>query len=104
MTRFAFVLAALAALSACGQQQPPGYAPEYQLNFMRACQAQGAVVAVCSCTWSKIEREIEVEDFVALEQLPLAERVSNPLYGQIERYAVECRNETLEIPDEPPPP
>jgi len=98
------ILAALTALGACGQQQAKTYPPQYELNFMRACQAQGPAENVCPCTWEKIEREIPPDAFAAFELLPASEQRVHPLYGQIERYAIECREQSETTPEDPPAP
>lgn len=95
-----FVLAA--ALAGCGQQEADTYPPQYELNFMRACQAQGPSGNVCPCTWEKIEREIPPDEFAAFELLPASEQAAHPLYSQIERYALECRDQN-DAPAEAPP-
>lgn len=84
------VLVALTlALSACGRPDA-GFPPQYELNFMRACEAQHPVTGVCACTWAKIESEISRADFDALERLSAAERPTAPLQQQIQGYALAC--------------
>jgi hypothetical protein len=95
---------ALLMLAACGEQEAKTYPPQYELNFMRACQAQAPTLTLCTCTWEKIEREIAPDDFAAFELLPAGEQARHPLYSQIERYAVECRDQPESLPDDPPPP
>lgn len=95
------VLAAVAALAACGQQQAANtYPPQYELNFMRSCQAQNPAEGLCTCTWAKIEGEVPVADFAAFERMSTNEQVAHPLRGQIERYALECLNENQVTPAE----
>jgi hypothetical protein len=98
------LLCLVAALVSCGQPEPNTYPPQYELNFMRACQAQGPVGDVCSCTWEKIQREIPPAEFAAFERLPASEQVGHPLYGQIERFAIGCRNEAVDALEDPPAP
>lgn len=99
------VLIALVALAACGQQEQANtYPPQYELNFMRSCQAQNPAEGLCTCTWAKIEGEVPVAEFAAFERLPVNEQVSHPLRGQIERYALECLNENQPTPEDPPAP
>lgn len=90
--RFAAVMILVGALAACGCGSPePGYPPGYELNFMRACEAQGALAEFCACTWDKIEADVAPGDFAALELVPAGERQAHPLQLQIERYAEACR-------------
>lgn len=99
------IVVALTALASCGQQEARTYPPQYQLNFMRACLAQGeGLQSLCTCTWEKIERDISPADFAQFEQLPANEQATHPLRGQIERYALECRQQTEPAPDTPPEP
>lgn len=102
--RLFILAAAAAALAACGRQDAETYPPQYELNFMRACQAQSAPAGFCACTWEKIEREIAADDFAAFERLPPGDQQTHPLRQQIQRYADECRTEAVEPPDDPPPP
>lgn len=103
MTRIMLALA-LTALTACGQQEAKTYPPQYELNFMRACQAPGQDSNVCSCTWERITREIPVEEFEGFEQLPANEQTSHPLRAELQRYAVECIAQNEAPPEDPPPP
>jgi hypothetical protein len=91
-------------LGACGQQEAKTYPPEYELNFMRSCLAQGQASVVCTCTWDKIERGITPDEFAAFERLPAPERAVHPMYGQVERYALECVGENATPPASPPAP
>lgn len=103
--KYVLVFAALAVLAACGQQQASNtYPPQYELNFMRSCQAQNPAEGLCTCTWAKIEGEVPAADFAAFERLPVNEQVSHPLRGQIERYALECLNENQPAAQDPPAP
>jgi hypothetical protein len=105
MKRLGFsIFVLVAALGACGQQDAATYPPQYELNFMRACQAQAPNHAVCSCSWEKIESEIAPADFAAFERLPANEQASHPLYAQIERHALECRDQPEAAPEDPPAP
>jgi hypothetical protein len=97
------ILAALAALAACGQSAPAPYPPEYELNFMRACQVR-QTTAQCSCIWGKIETDVPVADFIEVERLPASERASHPITGQVERFALECAAQLQPPIEDPPPP
>ncbi len=92
------------ALAACGQQEATTYPPQYELNFMRACQAQRPAANVCPCTWERITREIPPDEFATFERLPPNEQVAHPLYDEIQRYAMECRDQAGAPPEEPPAP
>ena len=86
--RIGFVVVAL-ALGAC-TQQPATYPPDFERNFMVACEAQGSSSALCSCTWDKIETDISPGDFASLERLPGPQRESHPLTLQINGYVESC--------------
>lgn len=102
--RFVF-LVALAALSACGPPQARTYPPQYELSFMQNCQSQpGASTALCGCMWDGIETQVPVDDFIAFEQAPLAERENHPVYEQLEQFALACRAQLQAPTDDPPPP
>jgi len=88
-----FVLAALLALASCGQPQSAGYPPEIELNFRNACEAQSPPDGVCSCVWQRIVAEVPPEDFIALERLPMTERLEHPLTEQINNFALACTPE-----------
>jgi hypothetical protein len=103
MTRVALWLAVF-VLAACGQQETRTYPPQYELNFMRACQAPGQASSVCSCTWERITREIPVEEFESFEQLPANEQSAHPLRAELQRYALECIAQNEAPPEDPPPP
>lgn len=91
---------ALLLLAACGRQ---GYPPEYEFNFMQACEARSQVAGLCACTWDRIEAEVPPADFAALERLPAAERGAHPLKLQIDEYALVCaRRLSSEAPPQPP--
>jgi hypothetical protein len=96
--------ACTAVLTACGQSAPETYPPQFELNFMRACQAQGPSQAFCACNWQMVEREISPADFAAFERLPAAERSSHPVQQQIERFAIECSAQLQPLTEDPPPP
>jgi hypothetical protein len=81
------------ALAACGAEQ--GYPPSYELNFMQACQAQGASSAVCACAWARVEAEVPRRDLDALEHLPAAERPAYPVQKQLETFGVQCAAEHI---------
>jgi hypothetical protein len=97
------ILAALTMLAACGHSAPDTtYPPQFELNFMRACQAQGTTAAFCSCTWDRIEAEVAPADFAEFERLAPTEQASHPLQQQIEEFALACAPQT-QAPDEDPP-
>ena len=101
------VLACIAflMLAACGQQDANTYPPQYELNFMRACQAQRpAAPNQCPCTWERITREIPPDEFATFERLPPDEQVAHPLYAEIQRYAQECATQSDGTTEDPPPP
>jgi hypothetical protein len=95
---------ALALLTACGQQEAKTYPPQYELNFMHSCQAQRPPEHVCPCTWERITREIPPAEFATFERLPPNEQVAHPLYSEIQRYAMECRDQSAAAPEDPPAP
>ncbi|MEZ5960986.1 MAG: hypothetical protein R3C30_11255 [Hyphomonadaceae bacterium] len=83
-------IGSLLALAACNPG-PAAYAPGVEHNFMTACEAQqGSSVALCGCTWEKIEAEISPNDFAALERLPQQQRETHPLTTQINGYVEAC--------------
>ena len=88
MWRAIVVLLALVS-GACAQPEA-GYPPQYELNFMRSCEASGATLAVCTCTWGRISAEISRADFDAFEHMPAAQRSGSPLQSQIQGYALAC--------------
>ena len=103
MRTFAFITVLM--LAACGQQEAKTYPPQYELNFMRACQAQRpAAPNQCPCTWERITREIPPDEFAAFERLPANEQVAHPLFAEIQRYALECATQTEGTTEDPPPP
>jgi hypothetical protein len=83
------ILAVAVALGACGKVDD-SYPHGHELNFTRACEAQGAPATLCACVWDKIEAEIPRRDFEALERLPITERTAHPLQRQIAGYALAC--------------
>ncbi len=104
MRALAFILL-VSGLSACGQQDANTYPPQYELNFMRACQAQRPAAAnQCPCTWERITREIPPDEFATFERLPPSEQVAHPLYAEIQRYALECATQGEATTEDPPPP
>lgn len=79
----------LLVLAACNPQ-PASYPPDYERNFMTACEAQGSASPLCACTWDRIESEIRPGDFAALERLPNPQRDDHPLMAQIRGYREAC--------------
>lgn len=93
-----------AAAVACGQREEAGYPPQYEYNFMRACEAGPGPDAICGCVWREIEANIEPDDFHALERLPADERDAHPLQAQINGYVLACQPEPESAePGEPAP-
>lgn len=92
MTKQFILLGCVVLAAACGRSAA-GYPPEYELNFMQACEARSTVPGMCACTWDKIEAEVPPADFIALERLPAAEREAHPLKRQIDDYALACARE-----------
>jgi hypothetical protein len=91
------------ALAACSRPAAH-YPPQYEINFMRACQAQqGAMPERCACIWNRIEAEIDPRDFAALEQLPGPEREAHPLMQQIQGYKLACASAIPAPSAEPAP-
>jgi hypothetical protein len=86
----------LLALAACNPQ-PASYPPDFERNFMTACEAQGSSNALCSCTWDRIEAEVSPSDFAALERMPGPQREAHPLTARINGYVEAC-NVTLAPP------
>jgi hypothetical protein len=97
-------IALVLTLAACGQQEGATYPPQYELNFMRACQAQQPAANLCPCTWERITREIPPAEFATFERLPPNEQVAHPLYAEIQRYALECASQSEPAADDPPAP
>lgn len=86
-----FIVVAALLLAGCGQpQQAATYTPEYELNFMRACQANGTPVSACGCVWGKISTEVPVGEFEAYELLPAEARTSHPLTAQVREFIQAC--------------
>lgn len=83
----AFVLGV--ALAGCGAPAA-GYPPQYELNFVRACQAHSPPAGVCQCTWDKVEAQIPRNEFDAFERMPAAQRPSSPIQRQLQSFALEC--------------
>lgn len=92
--RFALVIALL-ALSACGQHNQ-AYPPGVEMNFRHACEARSTTPGLCECVWEKIKTDVPPADFLALEQLPAAERETNPLTARINEYTYACARELSE--------
>lgn len=88
------LLVPMLALTACNPQ-PASYPPEYERNFMAACEARAASSSdeVCGCVWDRIEAEISPSDFAAFERLPAATREAHPLTAQINGYIEACNVE-----------
>lgn len=88
---FRLVAAALmlATLSACGIPSA-GYPPQYELNFIRACEAQNPPTGVCQCTWDKIEAQIPRSEFDAFERMSASQRPSSPTQQRLTTFALEC--------------
>lgn len=80
------------ALAACGPAAVD-YPPEYQANFMQACEA-GAPSNFCGCVWRAIEAEVPVRDFTAYDKLPATERAAHPVHQQMEGYFRTCLAQT----------
>lgn len=89
MRRIATALALVAALAGCGAPAA-GYPPQYELNFVRACEAQNPPAGVCQCTWDKVEAQIPRSEFDAFERMPGAQRSSSPIQRQLQSFALEC--------------
>ena len=94
--RLAVLAFALAAAVACSP--PRTYPAAIQHSFMQACEARSAVPGLCACTWEQIEANVAPSDFIALENMPEAERLASPVSRQIEGYAMACASRL------PPPP
>jgi len=99
----AVAIALALTLAACGRQEAETYPPQYELNFMRACEAQRPAANLCACTWERITREVPPDEFAAFERLTAEEQAAHPLYGEIQRYALDCaaRSEPAEDPPAP---
>lgn len=87
--RNAVVVAALAFVTACGQQDA-AYPPQIEMNFRNACEASSQIEGLCACVWERIEAEVPARDLMALERLPINERQAHPLTQQIETYSYAC--------------
>lgn len=85
-----WIVALAPSLIAACTQQPATYSPDYERNFVTACEAQGSSNALCSCTWDRIEAEISPGDFTALERMPGPQRDAHPLTAQINGYVEAC--------------
>lgn len=90
-------------LAACGRPEVT-YPPQYETNFMNACQTQGSTQARCACIWDRIEANIDPDSFAALEQLPGPEREAHPLMQQIQQYTRECPSAPAGGVEPPPAP
>jgi hypothetical protein len=84
------LIAALITLAACGSP-PAQYTPEYEHNFMRACQLN-APTALCACVWTKIAAEIPVAEFEAFERLSPEQRAASPVAAQLRGFATACES------------
>lgn len=98
--RVAMALAAL-VLAGCGQAARE-YPADFEFNFMRACQAQGAAAALCTCAWDRIEANVPPAEFSALEALPGPQREAHPLTAQINGYVLACAGDLSTEPAPPP--
>jgi hypothetical protein len=87
MRLLAFLLA-LGGLGSCGREA--AYPPQYEFNFMQACEAQQPAAGVCACIWGRIEAEVPRAQFEALEQSPAASRAQDPLTLRIQEFALAC--------------
>jgi hypothetical protein len=90
-------------LVACGRPEAR-YPPEYETNFMNACQGQGSTRQRCACIWEKIEANIDPNSFAALEQLPGPEREAHPLMQQIQQFGLQCQEPSVGGAEPPPAP
>ena len=91
-------IAVVLGLAACAQE-PAGFTPDVERNFMVACEAQGSSNALCGCVWDRIEVEISPGDFAALERLPGPQREAHPLSAQISGYVEACNVGLAPMPD-----
>ena len=87
--RLAAALLLFISLAACGNAAT-GYPPQYELNFIRSCEAQNPPAGVCQCTWDKIEAQIPRSEFDAFERMPAAQRSSSPIQQRLQSFALEC--------------
>ncbi|MEZ5995009.1 MAG: hypothetical protein R3C25_04585 [Hyphomonadaceae bacterium] len=81
-----------------------GFSPDYRLNFVNACQAQGSGPEMCACAWDRIEAEVSRRDFDALERLPGPQRDADPLTARINQYVQACAAQFAPVPDPESPP
>lgn len=79
---------ALGALAACGQAQN-AYPPQYELNFMQACEAQGPTPGLCACVWGRIAAEVPRAEFEEAEQAGAA-GAAHPLAQRVTAFKNEC--------------
>jgi hypothetical protein len=87
--RVAVFIALSFALAACGRANEE-YPPAYEINFTRACEAQGTERSVCACIWAKVEADIPRRDFEAFERATGPARTALPAQRQIEGFAHAC--------------
>ncbi len=87
----------LLALAACNPE-PASYPPDFERNFVTACEAQGSSNALCGCTWDRIEAEISPSDFSALERMPGPQRDAHPLTTRINGYVEACNVALAPLP------
>jgi hypothetical protein len=81
---------AFVALAACSRA-PETYPPDFERNFITACEAQGSTAELCRCSWERITAEIRPSDFAALERLPGPERETHPLMARINGFMMACQ-------------
>lgn len=101
MIRGVLIASGLIGLAACGQER--GYPPNYEFNFMQACEAQRPAAGVCSCIWDRIEAGVRRSDFEALERMSASERAESPVTAQIEGFALACAPAPAPLSEPPPP-
>jgi hypothetical protein len=81
------LLAVVAALVACGESG--GYPPEYETNFIASCGRAGAPATHCQCLWDKIEAEVPVADFVAMDRA-VSSGQPHPLTARLQEMSQQC--------------
>jgi hypothetical protein len=75
-------------LAGCGPRAAP-YPPEFELNFITACQAGAPPAGYCDCVWGKIKTEIPVEDFIGFDAAMQASQ-PHPVRSRIEGFMRQC--------------
>ena len=96
MTRRLLAVAVLCAAASCGPAART-YPPEYRATFTVSCERQTAP-QVCACAWERIEADVPVSDFEALERMSAAQRTANPLTRQIQDYFLTCAGDFVREP------